>query len=280
MLSGRLVLFVAAAAVLAGCASANEVVTPMQSGEAATSRACGELLVALKGTTDDRFVLEARSGSDSLQRAMSMTRAQQSAAAAKDAEAAASGLVSDLPTGDLRTGVEKLLQSRKDLQLLFTAVQGDRPAEVGALTVKVGAGRSAAAELFRKSCPAQASSLPTLAPLSPPATATPTAIAPPPAPARWYPKGYNEVQDGIAVRWVKNKDLKCPAYSGGCWGMYVIARDGCPQNLYVELSVENRAGDVVGFTNDLVGSVGAGKRAKLTFTGSGAAAAFSKASCY
>jgi hypothetical protein len=281
MLRVRLGVITATAAVLVSCGSPTESFAPMASGDAASARGCAEMLTALKATTDDRFVLDYRSGSGSLEQAMSMDRAKQAAGLAADAEKSASALLSELPAGDLRSSVEKLVQSRKDLQLLLLAVKEDRPGDVRTLAVKVGGARSASAELFRKSCPAQASSLPSLAPLSPmAATPAPTVIAPPPTPARWYPKGYQEWQDGLAFRWVKSKDLKCPAYSGGCWGMYVIARDGCPQNLYVELSVENRAGDVVGFTNDLVGSVEAGRRAKLTFTGRGAFASFSKASCY
>lgn len=47
--------------------------------------------------------------------------------------------------------------------------------------------------------------------------------------------------------------------------MYVVARDGCRNNLYVELSITDAENTVVGYTNELTGRIDAGQRAKLTF---------------
>lgn len=117
---------------------------------------------------------------------------------------------------------------------------------------------------------------------TPSATRTTAKATPTPIATKWYPKGYSEVQDGIAFAWIPNKKVSCPTYTT-CWQAYVIARDGCPSSLYVELSVENKAGDAIGFTNDVAGTVRPGQRAKLTFISTSdeqARAALAEVSCY
>lgn len=88
-----------------------------------------------------------------------------------------------------------------------------------------------------------------------------------PAVAAWQPAGYTLAPDdpSIAFRWMASAEVKCTYSDGSCWGMEAIARDGCPVSLYVELSVEDASGAAVGFTNDLLGSVGPGQHAKLVF---------------
>ena len=85
------------------------------------------------------------------------------------------------------------------------------------------------------------------------------------------------------MRWLNDKELTCPYSGSSCWGLYVVARDGCPQNLYVELSIEDAAGTIIGMTNDAVGAVPPKKRVKMIFTTfdeSAHTASVSKVSCY
>ena len=46
--------------------------------------------------------------------------------------------------------------------------------------------------------------------------------------------------------------------------MRVVSRDGCYNGLYGEINIEKN-GVVIDYTNDVIGSLGAGKTAKLSF---------------
>lgn len=77
----------------------------------------------------------------------------------------------------------------------------------------------------------------------------------------WYPREFTEWDDNIAWQWVD--DPSCDYFS--CSQMIVIARDGCPSGLYAEVNFKS-GGTVVGYSNDALGSLGAGENAILTFT--------------
>lgn len=79
----------------------------------------------------------------------------------------------------------------------------------------------------------------------------------------WYPKDYDLAQDGIAYKWVRGGGSDC--YSCSYWTMDVIARDGCPSGLYVELNIKDRSGTIIDWTNDTVPSLRSGDKARLTF---------------
>jgi hypothetical protein len=88
------------------------------------------------------------------------------------------------------------------------------------------------------------------------------------------------VDSGIALRWVDKP--KCPAYTS-CVQALVIPRDGCANNLYVELSLEDKGGAVVGYTNELLGAIDPGQRARMTFElyqQDVASVEFSEVNCY
>lgn len=80
----------------------------------------------------------------------------------------------------------------------------------------------------------------------------------------WVQSGFTPYADGtVAYRWLDGfKDCEV---ADSCWGMEVIARDGCPSSLYVELSIINDAGTAVGYTNDVAGAVERGQMAQLVF---------------
>lgn len=50
-----------------------------------------------------------------------------------------------------------------------------------------------------------------------------------------------------------------------CWGMELITQNGCPNSLYVELSILDEAGTSVGYTNDTTSALSPGQRAKMLF---------------
>lgn len=65
----------------------------------------------------------------------------------------------------------------------------------------------------------------------------------------------------IAYRWMENPTCLLDS----CWGLEVVAREGCPGGLYIELTTLTPDGTVVGFTNDSVGSVSYGGKARMVF---------------
>jgi len=98
--------------------------------------------------------------------------------------------------------------------------------------------------------------------------------------APWYPKGFSEIEDGLAIKWTNDR---CSINRGYCWTMEVISDFGCPNGLYVEVNVlQGRT--VEGYTNDLLGSLKAGQKAKMEFIyfgGSGRKnAELTKVNCY
>jgi hypothetical protein len=65
--------------------------------------------------------------------------------------------------------------------------------------------------------------------------------------------------------------------------MEIVTRDGCPSNLYIELTTLTDAGVVVGYTNDSVSGLRSGETAKMTFENTdenASKARLSNVSCY
>ena len=54
-------------------------------------------------------------------------------------------------------------------------------------------------------------------------------------------------------------------YGAGCLGIIVETKNGCTSRLYGEIELLDGSDTNIGFSNDLLGHVGAGKRAKLVF---------------
>ena len=94
-------------------------------------------------------------------------------------------------------------------------------------------------------------------------------------PAKVYP-----TIDGIAYQWADNPD--CGYF--GCFGMTVRADDAdCPNGFYAEINLLDASGTIVGYSNDTVGSLRTGQKAKLIFdiTDDGVKSArISEFSCY
>jgi hypothetical protein len=79
----------------------------------------------------------------------------------------------------------------------------------------------------------------------------------------WYPKGFNlfNLEGNVAWRWTNDR---CSTSFTYCWTMQVISETGCPTGLYAEVNILQ--GDtIVGFSNDLLGSLPPGQKAKLEF---------------
>jgi len=68
-------------------------------------------------------------------------------------------------------------------------------------------------------------------------------------------------EDGIGYRWIGKPD--CDLVS--CYQIEVKAlRKGCPEGLYVEIDLLDSKGTVIGYSNDVLGSLQLGERGLLT----------------
>jgi len=80
----------------------------------------------------------------------------------------------------------------------------------------------------------------------------------------WYPKGFDSFDSNIAYRFLKGSEYKCTFYGASCWGIEIVAKNGC-NNLYAELTIFDSADRNIGWTNDSATNVRAGKKAVLVF---------------
>ena len=98
----------------------------------------------------------------------------------------------------------------------------------------------------------------------------------------WYPDGFSEYEKGIAFRWLKSSEYNC-SYGDHCWGMLIVAKNGCPSSLYAEITILDSNNSNIGFTNDTTSRLAPGQQARLVFedfTPGADAAQLSKISCY
>jgi len=99
----------------------------------------------------------------------------------------------------------------------------------------------------------------------------------------WEPANFKVWSDNpnVAWRWLKGNEFRCTADS--CWGMLIIAKEGCTNSLYAELSVLDANNVKIGYTNDSIGSTLPMQKAKMifnTYEEDAKSATISKISCY
>ena len=86
----------------------------------------------------------------------------------------------------------------------------------------------------------------------------------------WYPQGYEPFSGDptIAVKW-DNSISKCQdQYSINgeyCWGLLIIAQNGCPSSIYAEISIL-QGGAVIDYSNDVLSGLEPGQVGELAFT--------------
>lgn len=98
----------------------------------------------------------------------------------------------------------------------------------------------------------------------------------------WYPKDFSTYSEEIAYRWLNPSEFNC-SYGDRCWGMLIIAKNGCPSSLYAEITILDSGGSNIGFTNDTTSGLSSGQQAKLIFedfTPGANTARLSEISCY
>lgn len=81
----------------------------------------------------------------------------------------------------------------------------------------------------------------------------------------WYPDGYNQWWQNENVAWKWAKGIGCDL-GDSCWHIKVIALTGCPGGVYAELNEMDANGNVIGYSNDLLPSLGAMSTAIMEFS--------------
>ena len=101
----------------------------------------------------------------------------------------------------------------------------------------------------------------------------------------WLSPDFNLWTDdsNVGWRWLKKNEYKCTSSADACWGMMLMAKEGCSSSLYVELSILDRNEIQIGFANDFVTSALRMQKSKMIFESfdeSADTARISKISCY
>jgi len=110
--------------------------------------------------------------------------------------------------------------------------------------------------------------------------------SPAPIDTSWIPTDFNSYSDdpNIGWRWLKKNEYKCSyGSSGGCWGMMIIAKDGCDRRLYAEISILDKNEVQIGYTNETASQALPMQKTKFvfdTFEDDADTARLAKISCY
>jgi hypothetical protein len=100
----------------------------------------------------------------------------------------------------------------------------------------------------------------------------------------WIPAAFNQFSGNpeIAWRWLESKEYKC-SYGDFCEGIMVIAKNGCANSLYAEISLLDKNDVQIGYTNDTLSSALPMQESKMVFNIMDEEASqvrISKISCY
>ena len=81
----------------------------------------------------------------------------------------------------------------------------------------------------------------------------------------WYPKGFFEITEGFAGKWIRGASDPC-GYGPRCtyWTLDVVGENGCPSSVYVEVNF-TRNGSVVDWGNDSLPSLNSMQKGRLQF---------------
>ena len=82
----------------------------------------------------------------------------------------------------------------------------------------------------------------------------------------WIPANFDSWYEDkdVAYRWLEGNEFDC-GYGDACWGMMIISKKGCPNSLYAELSILDKNGVQIGYTNDSLSSALPLQKSKMIF---------------
>ncbi len=79
----------------------------------------------------------------------------------------------------------------------------------------------------------------------------------------WYPKDYEERIPGLAFK--PAKFSIDGGYGSYYWRYYVVAKDGCPNGLYLEVNITDNSDRVIDWTNESIQSLAPMQEARVVF---------------
>ena len=79
----------------------------------------------------------------------------------------------------------------------------------------------------------------------------------------WIPSGFIGWDQNVAYSYIENPD--CSYSDSLCVGIQVISKNGCPNNLYGEISIEDKKGVQIGYTNDTLSNLSPLSKGELIF---------------
>jgi len=79
----------------------------------------------------------------------------------------------------------------------------------------------------------------------------------------WYPKDYKEYYPGLAFK--PAKFSVDGGYGSYYWRYYVVAKDGCPNGLYLEVNITDNSDRVIDWTNESIQSLAPMQEARVVF---------------
>ena len=82
----------------------------------------------------------------------------------------------------------------------------------------------------------------------------------------WIPSGFNSWPDdpNVSWRWLDDKEYRCDR-GDACSGVMIVAKDGCKNSLYAEISLLDKNGVQIGYTNDTLSSALSMQENKMIF---------------
>jgi hypothetical protein len=79
----------------------------------------------------------------------------------------------------------------------------------------------------------------------------------------WIPSGFIGWDQNVAYTYIENPD--CSYSDSLCVGIQVVSKNGCPNNLYGEISIEDKNGVQIGYTNDTLSNLSPLSKGELIF---------------
>lgn len=82
----------------------------------------------------------------------------------------------------------------------------------------------------------------------------------------WIPSGFNSWSDdpNVSWRWLENKEYNCDR-GDACSGVMIVTKNGCKNSLYAEISLLDKNGVQIGYTNDTLSSALSMQENKMIF---------------
>lgn len=93
----------------------------------------------------------------------------------------------------------------------------------------------------------------------------------------WAPAGMTAYGAGLAWEWTPTALVDCKVYQDGCYGITVATQYGCPNGIFIEVSILDASGASIDKANDITAGLSAEGTAKSVLSPPGGAPKGAKA---